>query len=327
MKSNFNKGMKSTNTVEWGTPQEFFEELNLQYGPFDLDPCATVSNRKCDKFFTREVDGLSQPWAGRVFMNPPYGTVIKDWVKKAATCGTFVVALLPARVDTRWWHEFCEPNEYWFVKGRLSFVGGQWSAPFPSAIVIFNGGKQFVTKSNKLKTGECRTMTEELIKLMVAATNYLNVATVKLSKSAGVTEVQTVAAPSPPSSEVPSEAPQKEKKTRKPRAANKVKVQPAGMGDEVPKGEESTRPQAQPQAQPQMTDEQALAHVNSAAGRYVAKFGTMLPGGKQAAQTQAVAMLKEAPYNVESIGALPYPQKIAFAAKLDAETKGGPVGV
>jgi len=73
-------------------------------------------------------------------MNPPYGRGIGAWVKKAyetAQEGTPVVCLLPARTDTRWWHDYCTKGLIHFVRGRLKFGGHQNSAPFPSAVVIF----------------------------------------------------------------------------------------------------------------------------------------------------------------------------------------------
>jgi len=132
-----NAGMMSSNTGVWATPDDFFQKLSDKYGPFDLDPCALPENAKCKRFFTPEQDGLSQEWTGKVFMNPPYGREIGKWVKKASTCGAFVVGLLPARVDTAWWHDYCEPTDYWFVRGRLKFGGHKWNAPFPNAVVIW----------------------------------------------------------------------------------------------------------------------------------------------------------------------------------------------
>ncbi len=77
---------------------------------FDLDVCATGENAKCDRFFTREDDGLAQAWTGRVWMNPPYGRMIGEWMRKAwessQTTAELVVCLVPARTDTRWWHEY-----------------------------------------------------------------------------------------------------------------------------------------------------------------------------------------------------------------------------
>jgi site-specific DNA-methyltransferase (adenine-specific) len=76
--------MFSSKTNEWSTPQNFFDELNREFN-FTLDPCATKENAKCKKFYTKEDDGLKQNWDNEiVFCNPPYGSEIKDWVKKAS---------------------------------------------------------------------------------------------------------------------------------------------------------------------------------------------------------------------------------------------------
>ena len=137
------KAMFSSNTVEWETPVVFFNKLNEDYG-FTLDPCATSGTAKCPQYFTKDDDGLSKDWGGNVvFMNPPYGRVIKDWVRKAWQEGTkpdtTVVCLVPARTDTRWWHDYCmKAEKAYFVKGRLKFGNSSNSAPFPSAVVVFN---------------------------------------------------------------------------------------------------------------------------------------------------------------------------------------------
>jgi len=134
----------SCETVEWETPCALFDELSWIFGGFDLDPCATEANAKCANYFTREDDGLAQRWEGKVFMNPPYGREIPKWVKKAyeeSLNGALVVCLLPARVDTSWWHEYVRRGYIHFIKGRLKFGNSQNSAPFPSAIVVF--GKYF----------------------------------------------------------------------------------------------------------------------------------------------------------------------------------------
>lgn len=135
--------MFSSATDEWATPKDFFDTLNEEFD-FTLDPCASTDNAKCDKFYTKEQDGLKQDWSGeRVFCNPPYGKVIGDWVKKcseeAKKPNTTVVALIPARTDTRYFHEFIyrKAREVRFVKGRLKFGGCKNSAPFPSMVVVF----------------------------------------------------------------------------------------------------------------------------------------------------------------------------------------------
>ncbi len=137
---------------DWGTPQDFFDGLDREFG-FDLDPCADEKNHKCPRYFTKEDDGLSKDWGGHiVFCNPPYGrNVTGKWVKKAHDAAesarnyknrTLVVMLLPARTDTKWFHEYIynRPDvEIRFLKGRLKFAGAVHAAPFPSMVVVFRG--------------------------------------------------------------------------------------------------------------------------------------------------------------------------------------------
>lgn len=137
-----NTGLFTSNTPEWATPQDLFDKLNQEFGPFDLDPCATKENAKCERFYNMQDDGLKQNWAERerVFINPPYGREIGKWVQKAyeeSLKGCLCVMLLPARTDTRWWHEWVMKGEVRFLRGRLKFGGSKNSAPFPSAVVIF----------------------------------------------------------------------------------------------------------------------------------------------------------------------------------------------
>lgn len=132
--------MFSSATDLWATPQDFFEKLNTVFR-FQTDVCALPENAKCDNYYTPDDDGLNQPWQGVCWMNPPYGRGIGKWVEKAFKAakehGATVVCLLPARVDTRWWHDFCAAGEIHFVKGRLKFGGSPHGAPFPSAVVVF----------------------------------------------------------------------------------------------------------------------------------------------------------------------------------------------
>lgn len=131
--------MFSSATDLWSTPQDFFEKLNAEFG-FETDVCATADNTKCGLYYTPEEDGLSQPWWGICWMNPPYGRAIKHWIKKAyesSLAGSTVVCLVPARVDTAWWHDYCVKGEVRFVRGRLKFSGHIFNAPFPCAVVIF----------------------------------------------------------------------------------------------------------------------------------------------------------------------------------------------
>lgn len=135
----------SSRSEEWGTPKDLFLKLNHEFR-FTLDPCADRTNAKCPKFFTKRQNGLIHDWSrDRVFMNPPYGRSINDWMRKArqeSQKGALVVCLVHARTDTRWWHENVQDvaDEVRFVKGRLRFEspnGTRSTAPFPSAIVIY----------------------------------------------------------------------------------------------------------------------------------------------------------------------------------------------
>ena len=138
-----NQALLASGSTEWATPFWLFDALNARF-QFTLDPCATAENATCPRYFTREQDGLKQPWAGeRIFMNPPYGSAIAAWVAKArieAHCGALVVGLLPARTDTKWWRTHVKASaDVYFIAGRLKFGGAQNSAPFPSAIAVWTG--------------------------------------------------------------------------------------------------------------------------------------------------------------------------------------------
>ena len=136
------RGLFSSKTDMWETPQNFFDELNKEFR-FTCDVCAIEENAKCAKFYTPEQDGLKQTWGGGVcWMNPPYGREIGKWVKKASESKATVVCLLPARTDTRWFHDYIYGKaEIRFVRGRLKFGGSKNSAPFPSMVVVFRGTK------------------------------------------------------------------------------------------------------------------------------------------------------------------------------------------
>lgn len=75
-------GLMSSISMEWATPQDLFDELNAEFG-FTLDACANALNHKVSNYYTVEQDGLAQTWSGIVWMNPPYGRVISDWMQKA----------------------------------------------------------------------------------------------------------------------------------------------------------------------------------------------------------------------------------------------------
>lgn len=158
-----NKGLFQNNSNNWGTPQDLFDELDEEFN-FDLDVCASKENFKCIRYFTKEDNALLKNWneecynSYTCFMNPPYDRIQDKFVKKAkeeSNKGVTVVCLLPARTDTKRFHEYIwdenlnEPRErveIRFIKGRLKFEGFDDkkgckyfnnTAPFPSMVVVF----------------------------------------------------------------------------------------------------------------------------------------------------------------------------------------------
>ena len=140
------KGLFSSETCEWATPQSLFDTLDAEFG-FTLDVCATRENAKCTNYYTETEDGLKQEWKGVCWMNPPYGREISKWVKKAKETaerggGDVVVCLVPARTDTKWWQEQAmHASEIRLIAGRVKFSGHKSGAPFPSAVLIFGTPK------------------------------------------------------------------------------------------------------------------------------------------------------------------------------------------
>lgn len=145
----------SADSDEWYTPPSVFGPLDREFR-FTLDVCATLESTKCERYYNREQDGLSQCWAPhRAWCNPPYSD-IEPWVEKAVAehaLGTLVVMLLPCWTDRAWWHRWIEPHrltrgcpELRFWKGRIKFgypgnplgVGRKTLQGFdPSVVVIW----------------------------------------------------------------------------------------------------------------------------------------------------------------------------------------------
>ena len=138
----------SSDRMDWETPQWLFDLLDDQYH-FDLDACATKENAKCWNYYTVKDNGLKKKWEGSVWVNPPYGREIGDWVDKAAQQIKYkrvqwIVMLLPCRTDTRWWHRsvMAKAKTIRFIEGRLQFVGAAGAAPFPSVIVVYHSNRR-----------------------------------------------------------------------------------------------------------------------------------------------------------------------------------------
>lgn len=150
------EAMVSSKSNEWETPQKLFDELNREF-LFTLDPCATKDNAKCSCFYTIYDNGLKHSWANEVvFMNPPYGGNTGKWIEKAwyeSQNGATVVCLIVSSTDRSYWHDYIFPyaSEIRWVRGRITFGDAKSTAPFASAIVIFNSNKTQYQKQNYQK--------------------------------------------------------------------------------------------------------------------------------------------------------------------------------
>lgn len=137
------EAMFSSKTDLWATPKDFFDQLDAEFG-FTLDACALPENAKCKTYYTPEQDGLAQPWEGVVWCNLPTVGRSGSGSRRLTTRprgGGLVVMLLPARTDTKWFHDYIyQQTEIRFVKGRLKFGDSKNAAPFPSMVCVFNGG-------------------------------------------------------------------------------------------------------------------------------------------------------------------------------------------
>jgi len=147
----------SSETPEWLTPSDFLSLVYAMLGHLDLDPCSssrTDPNVCASAHYTAEDDGLSQEWHGQVFMNPPYGRELADWITKLvaeyrAGHVTEAIALVPSRTDTAWFRELRDFPRC-FINGRMRFSGYETAAPFPSMAVYL--GDDPVTFSNIFST-------------------------------------------------------------------------------------------------------------------------------------------------------------------------------
>jgi len=134
--------MFTSSTGDWYTPPEIVEAVRELFGIIDLDPCSNsheAPNVPALVHFTREDDGLSRPWFGRVYLNPPYGKGIGPWIEKVreeheAGRVTAAVVLVKAATDTRWFRVLSERYPRCEVAGRLKFSGCKNPAPFPSVL-------------------------------------------------------------------------------------------------------------------------------------------------------------------------------------------------
>lgn len=139
---NHQTGRRGVN-VEWYTPPAIVTSL----GEFDLDPCAPIDvayQLPMLVCYTKEDDGLLQPWSGRVWCNPPYGRHIGRWLRRCAEHGN-ATALVFARTETLAFHEWVWPKAHavLFLRGRIRFISPTVKAArdtggAPSVLIAYN---------------------------------------------------------------------------------------------------------------------------------------------------------------------------------------------
>lgn len=157
MEAKARKGFFSSEDQRWATPQWLFNRFDEVFD-FKLDPCCVPETAKCKTFFTPVENGLNQNWAsvGNAFVNPPFSRELPLWIRKSyeeSLKGIIVALLIPARTDTKAWHEFCFKGKILFIKGRITFEDQRKNvkkhnnpAFFPSALVIFGNIKNYQLK-------------------------------------------------------------------------------------------------------------------------------------------------------------------------------------
>lgn len=122
------------------TDPAFFATLSGRFGGFTLDAAASAANAKCPFYFDRAVDGLTQPWSGRVWCNPPYSDC-RSWVSKAlkewesGRCEVIVLLLPANRTEQGWWQELVEPRRDRHGPLRCEFLPGRMRFDRPEAII------------------------------------------------------------------------------------------------------------------------------------------------------------------------------------------------
>jgi phage N-6-adenine-methyltransferase len=163
MRANKLEALHASSRDDWETPNALYSHYDRVL-LFDLDVCATATTAKCARWYSKAQDGLSSPWDGRVWCNPPYGRDVGRWIKRAlwavqaAQTAPVACLLLPARTDTEWFHLlYGAPGvQIDFLRGRIRFVGAASTAPFPSIVATIRPSQHRAHGAKRTKTKEVR---------------------------------------------------------------------------------------------------------------------------------------------------------------------------
>lgn len=139
-----------SNSVEWYTPSRYIEAAREVLGRIDVDPASTAQANetvKADAFYTKEDEGLNFRWKGRVWLNPPYGRLCGEFVRKAIVEYEYgdmdeAILLLNANsCETKWFRPLWN-YVLCFADHRINFVssdGISKSAPTHGSVFVYLG--------------------------------------------------------------------------------------------------------------------------------------------------------------------------------------------
>ena len=149
---------------DWQTPQTLVDWISSRFKvDFDLDVCATKESAKCAEYYTVEDNALEQIWTGNCWMNPPYNDQL-TWISRAIVMTKMgyaksVYALIPARTDTKLFHEQIKTHatKIYFIKGRVNFNRSNrksnTGSTHPSMLVVFQGRHYRPKKRTRQRRG------------------------------------------------------------------------------------------------------------------------------------------------------------------------------
>ncbi len=145
--ADFDTNRFQSKNQSYETPNSLYLKLDEIFH-FTRDACASAENAKCSQYWSEENSCLDKEWDGVNWVNPPYKNM-KTFIKKAfdSRDSSVSVLLIPARTNTKWWHDYCMKGEVWFICGRPKFKGCIHGLPQPLALVIFGSGTPGAMKS------------------------------------------------------------------------------------------------------------------------------------------------------------------------------------
>jgi hypothetical protein len=149
-----NQLIQQSNSNEHYTPQKYIDAARAVMGAIDLDPASCKFANvvvQAQEFFTEKENGLTKPWSGRVWLNPPYGGQAGEFVEKlvkeiaAKRVISAIVLVSAGATDTQWFQPLWDATALCFTNHRINFYGdGERSGNTVGSVFAYLG-------TNKLK--------------------------------------------------------------------------------------------------------------------------------------------------------------------------------